>query len=216
MGGLWRDDHGLGAAGAGFDELGEMLIVGTKPALRLGGERVGEDGHAAAADQAVVPAVVVVEAEGEHLGFRFAVTAQGSERLAFDLGLDAAAAEGADLSAVGEDEHGRPGLLRRGAARLDDGAVDAIAAGMEGVVQFGEKFAHDVMISDTSPERQRRGWSCSPRRWRSGLVILRSQAETPRCALRIARRACRDAGPGCPVRRGTASSGDAPWCPWRD
>src|SRR5207247_7015889 len=89
---------------------------------------------------AVVPAVVVVEVEGQHAGVIGGV--QGVQGAALDLGLDAAAAEGAGLAAVIEDEHGGAGLLRRRAARLHDGAVDARPAALQGGVQLGQQFAH--------------------------------------------------------------------------
>ena len=60
--GCGRDHDRFRAADAGFDEAAKMLIVRPQP-IALGGKRVGEDAHAAAADQAVVPAVVVVEVE---------------------------------------------------------------------------------------------------------------------------------------------------------
>src|SRR5439155_12733928 len=99
-----------------------------------------EDAHAAAADQAVVPAVIVVEREGED--FRAAAGVEGAEGTLLDLRLDAASAEGPALAAVGEDEHGGAGLLGRGAARLDEQAVDQVAALIEGRGQLGEKLAH--------------------------------------------------------------------------
>src|SRR5262245_49942664 len=101
---------------------------------------MGEDRHASATDQAVVPAVVVVEVEGEDLGPAGGV--DGEKGTSLDLGLDAAAAEGAGLGPVREDEHGSAGLLRRAAARLHDGAVDAAAPPVQAGRQFGEKLAH--------------------------------------------------------------------------
>ena len=86
-------------------------------------ERLGEDGHPPAADQAVVPAVIVVQAEGEDFGPAGVV--EPEQRPALHLGLDAPAAERAGLRAVGVDEHRRAGLLRRAAAGLDDRAVHA-------------------------------------------------------------------------------------------
>ena len=67
---------------------------------------------------------------------------QAEQRPAFDLGLDAAAAERAGLGAVGVDEHRGAGLLRRAAARLDDGAVHARPPPGERGRQFGEQFTH--------------------------------------------------------------------------
>src|SRR5262249_12632786 len=78
-----------------------------------------QDGHPAAANQAIVPAVVVVEVESEDFGLAGAGGEDGEGAL-FDLGLDATAAQRAALAAVGKDQHGGASLLRRGAARLDD------------------------------------------------------------------------------------------------
>src|SRR5262249_29192622 len=130
----------LGATAAGVEQLAEAGVV-----VEGGGgaEGVGEDAHAAAADEAVVPAVVVVEAEGQHLAAALALRAgQDAQGALLDLGLDAAAAEGAALAAVGEDEHGGAGLLRRRAARLDDRAVHALAPRAEGRRQFRKEVAH--------------------------------------------------------------------------
>src|SRR5256885_1374257 len=84
------------------------------------GRGSGEVGERPAADETVVPAVVVVETEGEQLGVGLGAVLAGehAQGALLDLGLDAAAAEGAVLAAVGEDEHGGAGFLGRGAARL--------------------------------------------------------------------------------------------------
>src|ERR1700730_1346783 len=91
--------------------------------------RIGEDGHAAAADQAVVPAVVVVEAKGEDLAATLGIGQQSQSAL-LDFGLNAAASQGPLLAAVGEDEHGGAGLLGGRAARLDHGAENARPASL--------------------------------------------------------------------------------------
>ena len=82
-------------------------------------ERIDGDLHAPAANQAVVPAVVVVELKA---GDQRRALAQHGQRAAFDLGLDAAAAERAGLAAIVEHEHRRAGLLRRAAARFHEPA----------------------------------------------------------------------------------------------
>ena len=46
------------------------------------------------------------------------------------------------MRAVFENEHGRPGLLRRAAARLHDGAVHARQPPVQGRSQFAEYLAH--------------------------------------------------------------------------
>ena len=97
---------------------------------------MGQDRHPAAADQAVVPAVIVVEAEGED--FRLAGVVEAEERSPLDLGLDAAAAEGAGLGAVRVDEHRRAGLLRRAAPGLHHRAVHARQSPGQCSGQFGE------------------------------------------------------------------------------
>ncbi len=59
-----------------------------------------------------------------------------------DLVLDASTAEGADLPAVGVDDHQRAGLLGGRALRLDHLADDPLAAGGEGFVESSEQVAH--------------------------------------------------------------------------
>ena len=125
---------------AGLDQLAQAAVVIGSAARRA--ERVGEDGHAAAADQAVVPAVIVVEAEGEHLRPAAVARPSDAEGTLLDLGLDAAAAEGAALAAVGEDEHGGPGLLRRRAARLDHAQKTHGRPLVQRRRQFREDVAH--------------------------------------------------------------------------
>src|SRR5437763_254351 len=116
---LLRDDDRLGTPAPAFGQFVKPAVVGSDV---RGGERVSEDGHTPAADEAVVPAVVVVETESEDV--RPAARRQDAQGLLFHLRLDAAAAEGPALAAVGEDEHRGAGLLRRRAARLDHRAVD--------------------------------------------------------------------------------------------
>src|SRR5262249_60305107 len=82
--------------------------------------------HPAAADQAVVPPVVVVEAKGQYLGP--SARSQNTEGALLNFGLDAASAQRPALPAVGEDEHGCPGLLRRRAARLDHRTINTVTA----------------------------------------------------------------------------------------
>src|SRR5262249_56724348 len=120
------EENAPGRSGFGVDQVGldapppagdEAVVVAEEVLFARGGgeERVGEDAHAPAADEAVVPAVVVVEAEGKHLGLSDAGV-EHVQSLLLDLGLDAAAAERADLPAVGDDEHCGAGLLRPPAA----------------------------------------------------------------------------------------------------
>lgn len=81
-----------------------------------------------AADQAVVPAVVVVQLETEQARGAGRKHRQGP---APDLGLHAAAADRALRLPAGMDQEHRPGGLRSGAAGVDDGAKRARAAGFE-------------------------------------------------------------------------------------
>ena len=76
--------------------------------------------HAAAADQAVVPTVIVIEMERHDLG---PPLVEQEKRAAFHLGFDTAASQGARLRAIREDEHGGPGLLGRRAASFDEGRI---------------------------------------------------------------------------------------------
>ena len=62
--------------------------------------------------------------------------------LLLHLVLDAASAEGADLSAGRVDDHDRPGLLRRRAPRLDDLAEDQRTVLLEGLDQLPDDVAH--------------------------------------------------------------------------
>src|SRR5439155_17957338 len=106
---------------AAFDELTESGEVSARVFTRRaasGLKRCRQYAHPPAADQSVVPAVVVIEAKGGELRLR-GVAGEGAQGLALDLGLDAATAESAGLAAVWEDQHGRPGFLRRRPARLD-------------------------------------------------------------------------------------------------
>jgi hypothetical protein len=76
--------------------------------------------HDAAADQAVVPAIVVIEAKGEEAALVVSVhQALGAEA---HFGFDASAAERADGFAVLPGRAWRAPILRRAAARADDRA----------------------------------------------------------------------------------------------
>src|SRR5262249_49366816 len=77
-----------------------------------------EDAGAAAADQAVVPAEVVVEVEVEEFD---AAGVEAVETAAAGFSLHAAAAERAEDAAVGEEEGAGAGLLGRGAAGVRHG-----------------------------------------------------------------------------------------------
>ena len=81
--------------------------------------------------------MIVVEVERLHFG-PTATREQHAERPALHLRLDAAAAECAQRAAVRENQQDSARLLRRRAARADDGAPGAGAARGQGVDQFGE------------------------------------------------------------------------------
>src|SRR5206468_760437 len=82
---------------------------------------------------------------------------QRVQRPPADLGLDAAAAEGAGLRAVVVDDHRGTGLLRSRAARLHDQAPGAGPAAVQGGGQFGEQLAHSVLGFQSSPLAPREG-----------------------------------------------------------
>src|SRR6185437_14035139 len=105
----------------------EQLQVRAEIIALLGlGQRFDENLHSAAADQAVVPPVVVVELKADHFG---AAGIEAGQSLPLDFGFNAAAAERARLRTVGEDQHCGAGLLRRRAARFDQAAIDDRPAG---------------------------------------------------------------------------------------
>ena len=106
-------------------------------------QRIDQHFHAASANQAVIPAVVVVELKREQLD---RATRQQSQRAAFDLGLDATAAECADLRAIGEHEHRRPRLLRCGTACLDEGRVADGPTVSQSDVEFLDEREHVGVI----------------------------------------------------------------------
>ena len=118
MGGMER----MRSMGGG-DGDGKILFYTPTDSPGYGGEFVPEFGggggvgknqaaDAAAADEAVVPAEIVIE---DHVKFGGLAGFQGLERAGLHLGLQAAAAEGADDFAVREKNGLGPGALRAGA-----------------------------------------------------------------------------------------------------
>ena len=75
--------------------------------------------HRPAADQPVVPAVIMVEAEREQRG---SVHREQFDRAPAHFCFDAPPAERADRPPVADEQHPRPALLRRAPARRDDRA----------------------------------------------------------------------------------------------
>src|SRR5579871_919744 len=125
---LRRESDGLCTPLSVLDAATEATVI-----LSRSGERrcvsaprnwIRKDAHAAAADEAVIPTVIIIKMEGQHLG-PLAAGGQCTQGTLAHLGLDAAAAERAALSPIGEDQHGSSRLLRRRAARLDHGAENA-------------------------------------------------------------------------------------------
>ena len=139
----------------------QLIEIIARSAVR---QRIDRDLHAAAADQAVVPAVIVIELKAGDLRLAFRQNGQGA---AFHLGLDASAAQRAGLRAVVEHQHRGAGLLRRAAARLHQPAKGHATPGLDGGYQLLQNFAHawrrkvwrivGIHFSYTNPTRKR-GW----------------------------------------------------------
>ena len=105
---LFKNDR-LYAPLAAFHQFSKTPIVSCAVVLALHG--IDEHRHAAATDQTIIPAVIIVEMEARDLG-----AAAGSKQrqgALLYLSLHAAPAERATLAAVGENQHRRPRLLRR-------------------------------------------------------------------------------------------------------
>lgn len=122
---LGVENHRLRATAARLDQLQvarEISSIIGRP------DRPHQHQHPPAADQAVVPAVVVIELKGKQFRAAFGDHAQ---RAPLNFRLDAAAAEGARLRTIGEDKHRGAGLLRRGAAGFDEAAIGQAAPGGE-------------------------------------------------------------------------------------
>src|SRR5262245_16750974 len=150
----FADDDCLGAALTALNQCAEpaKVICCLGPACS---KRFGHDGHAPATDQAVVPAVIVVQGEGEQ--FRLvAAIAQHAQSALLHFRLYAAAAQRSCLAAVREHQHGGPGLLRRRAARLHEGAEDTIAPCVQSCRYFREKFTHEHLSDEV--KRLILGW----------------------------------------------------------
>lgn len=121
---------GFRARGSGREELvklDEIVEVG------FGTEGIDEHLHASAADESVVPAVVVVELEREDFGGALVDQLQGA---ASDFCFDASAAESADLGAVGEDEHAGAGFLRSRATGFHKQCVGDVGSSTNGLNQL--------------------------------------------------------------------------------
>ena len=103
--------------------------------------------HIAAAEQAVVPAEVVIEPEGEEparVSLRTPVREQ-PQRPRADLRLDAPAADRPQRPAVGQHDQHRPLLLRRAAARAHDRADGQGLPGVAAADDLVEEVEHAGM-----------------------------------------------------------------------
>ena len=96
--------------------------------------------HPPAADQAVVPAVVVVELKADD--FRPCRRSRMRQRLAFHFGLDAAAAQRAGLRAVGEDEHRGARPFAASSRAFPPAGSKPPAARLGSLNELCNKFAH--------------------------------------------------------------------------
>lgn len=146
------DDQG-GGGFEGASEMGGLVLPVKRGEGDMGGVAGGEvfagaaegigvlgardelngDVHVAAADQAVVPAEVVVELEGEEVsgGIGGGRCAQEEfERAGTHFCFDATAADGAVGLSVRKDEHDGAGLLRGAAEGADEGADGEELAGL--------------------------------------------------------------------------------------
>jgi hypothetical protein len=73
--------------------------------------------------------------------------------------LAAFAGERADLPAIGEDEHGSPRFLRRGATRLDDGAINARPVLRVNLIKCPKRNALSLIFRGSN--RSNRNYTCS-------------------------------------------------------
>ncbi len=103
---------------------------------------MSEDRHPAAADEPVVPAVVVIESKGEDFGS--AAGREVMQGLLLDLGFHTPAAESTCLRTVREREHRRPGFLRRRPAGGRDHAPDARLPAVDRGDELRKQVGHDV------------------------------------------------------------------------
>ncbi len=101
------------------------------------GEDLDVDVHGSTADQAIIPAQVVVEFEGEKLGLVGLDLLEGGGA---DFRFNASAAEGADGLARLQDQHLGAFFLRAGALGFDEGAEgERKRVGAEGFEDAGHK-----------------------------------------------------------------------------
>jgi len=114
-GSLWVNYDRFRESLAFIDARGQSVVI-TDVVPRP--DRIDEHLHSPAADESVIPAVIVVQMERDN--FRLPLV-QEKQRPPFDLGFDAAAAQSPCLGAIGKDEHRRARFLRRRSSRLDQG-----------------------------------------------------------------------------------------------
>ena len=112
-----------------------------------GAHDLHSDVHISAAEQAVIPAIIMIQAIREKSSRPVAHPAEG---LGADLGLDASAAERAESLAIFENEHGRPLILRRTPASADDDAQSNGLASADAIEDSVQEFEHDSTDSTSS------------------------------------------------------------------
>src|SRR5262245_49291522 len=83
-------------------------------------QRINQHLHSSAADQTIIPTVVVVKLKRQQLGFTLIDQPQST---AFDLRFDTSAPQRSGLRSIRKDKHRRAGLLRRRPARFDKSGV---------------------------------------------------------------------------------------------
>ena len=110
-------------------------------------QRLRDNTHSPTANEAIVPAIVVVKHEGQEFG---PSGLKESQRPLFDLCFDAAAAERPALAAVGENQHRRAGFLRRRAARFHQRTENARPTVFQRCQNFRQDFPHHVAVTQTA------------------------------------------------------------------
>jgi hypothetical protein len=139
----------LDVAGDASLGLGEPLLVdhtlsvnhNPHVEIQIGGNRLDQYVHAAAADQAVIPPVVAIEPEFGDLRSARLKDAQAS---AFDFRFHTTAAPGAGLGTVRVAQHEGPWLLGRRSTGFHQPAVGHRPPEMEGLSKMFEDIVHGV------------------------------------------------------------------------
>jgi len=98
------------------------------------------DVHDSAADQAVIPTEILIEAEAEKAVLIFVHEPLGADA---NFGFNASAAERADGIAIPQDQHRRAFVLRRAAPSADDAAQGDDFAELYSADDLGEEIYHN-------------------------------------------------------------------------